>query len=95
MFFCCWGLVAVLWRASEADQCFDYRILHFVTFVIACVETNKRNRLRHTTQVVYVNGGPQYPPQNQPPQYPPQNQPPMYPPVAGPEQAYQYGGMKA
>lgn len=76
----------VLWRASEANRRFDCRILHFVTFVIACVETNKRNRSRHTTQVVYVNGGPQYPPQ--------QHQPPVYP-VAGPEQAYQYGGMKA
>ncbi len=75
----------VLWRASEANRRFDCRILHFVTFVIACVETNKRNRSRHTTQVVYVNGGPQYPAQNQAPGYP----------VAGPEQTYQYGGMKA
>ena len=77
--------MTVLWRISEADRCFDCRILHFVTFVIACVETNKRNRSRHTTQVVYVNGGPQYAPQQQPPMYP----------VPGPEQVYQYGGQKA
>jgi hypothetical protein len=31
------------------------RILHFTTFVIACVETNIRNR--RPAQVVYVTGG--------------------------------------
>lgn len=66
-----------------------YRILHFATFVIACVETNKRNRAKRQPQVVYVNGANQYPPQyGQPVQgvgYAP----------AQPEQVYHHAGMKA
>lgn len=66
-----------------------YRILHFATFVIACVETNKRNRAKRQPQVVYVNGGSQYPPQ-----YGQQGPGAMYSP-ASPEQVYHHGGMKA
>jgi hypothetical protein len=60
------------------------RILHFTTFVIACVETSKRNR---GDNVVYVTGPPQY-------GYGQTGQTVPYTP-APPAQVYQNGGMKA
>jgi hypothetical protein len=75
---------------SGADLVLADRILHFATFVIACVETNQRNRSKRQMQVVYVNGGSQYPP----PQYGQQAQGVVYQP-ASPEQVYHHGGMKA
>ncbi len=43
------------WRVGAIAD-LGISILHFITFVIACVETAKRNRSKHTTQVVYVTG---------------------------------------
>ena len=68
------------------------RILHFTTFVIACVETNIRNR--RPPQVVYVTGG--MPVQNgypqQPQGYAPSTPGQVYVP---PGQVHHYNGVKA
>jgi hypothetical protein len=62
-------------------------ILHFTTFVIACVETSKRNR---SHDVVYVTGPPQYAQYG----HGQNGQAVPYTP-APPAQVYQNGGMKA
>jgi hypothetical protein len=82
----CVPVVVVVVRGSGANFIVD-RILHFTTFVIACVETSKRNR---SHDVVYVTGPPQYAQYG----HGQNGQAVPYTP-APPAQVYQNGGMKA